>query len=216
MDRGIGAKQKILDAARDLFAERGIEDASLREIARSAGQGNTRAVQYHFEDRNGLLAAVLDPYHRRVDERRSALLDEIERQPNVAIRDAAGALVRPAAAMLEVEGGREYLRIAAEISREPARFPAPGVRRANELKRWRALATRLMSDDTASLHRRYAAVQFCHSELSRRATTRRRADHRLFVSDLVDLTTGILTAPVSDETKRFLAERDGKASESRS
>ena len=57
---------------------------------------------------------------------------------------------------------------------------------------------------------RFAAMQLCFSELARRASTRRRADHRLFVSDLIDLTAGLLTAPVSRETQRLLAEREAK------
>jgi hypothetical protein len=55
-------------------------------------------------------------------------------------------------------------------------------------------------------------MQLCFSELARRASTKRRADHRLFVSDLIDLTTGLLASPVSKETERLLRERDSKRS----
>ena len=37
---------------------------------------------------------------------------------------------------------------------------------------------------------------------------RRQLEHRLFVSDLVDLVTGLLCAEVSKETLRFLDERE--------
>ncbi len=57
----------VVDSARDLFADRGIEGASLREIARVAGQANTSALQYHFGDRESLLDAVLKKHQVQVD-----------------------------------------------------------------------------------------------------------------------------------------------------
>jgi hypothetical protein len=72
-----------------------------------------------------------------------------------------------------------------------------------------------MPESVSPLHRRFAAGQLCFSELGRRASTRRRSDHRLFVSDLIDLTTGILTAPVSRETQKLLEEREAKKSRNR-
>lgn len=48
----------ILDAAEREFAIHGAENASLRDIAIRAGQRNNSAVQYHFGDRDGLVAAV--------------------------------------------------------------------------------------------------------------------------------------------------------------
>ena len=66
-----------------------------------------------------------------------------------------------------------------------------------------------MPATTLPLHRRYSAINLCFSELGRRARARRRPDHRLFVSDLVDLTAGVLGADVSEETVRLLDERGG-------
>ena len=65
-----------------------------------------------------------------------------------------------------------------------------------------------MPTSTLPLHRRFSAINLCFSELGRRATARRRSDHRLFVSDLVDLVTGVLGADVSTETLDLLDERD--------
>ncbi len=65
------AREKILNAAERLFAERGL-DVSLREIATEAGQRNHSAVQYHFGDRNGLVDALYEyrmgPLNRRREE----------------------------------------------------------------------------------------------------------------------------------------------------
>jgi len=211
-EKGADAKQKLLDAARDLFAEHGVEGVSLREITRAAGQGNTSALQYHFGDRAGLLQAVVAPHQAQVDARRDALLDELEAEDRTGIRELASALVRPSAAMLEAEGGRSYLQIMAEWVRDPgtAMRKWPGV--DAHLERWRAIAKRSALESTSPFHRRYAATQLCFSELARRATTKRRADHQLFVSDLIDLVGAVLSAPVSEQTQRLMDQRDeGKA-----
>lgn len=201
------ARQKLIEAARDLFAERGIEGVSLREITRAASQGNTSALQYHFGDRAALLRAVLEPHQDQVDARRASLLDEIEARESTELRELASALVRPSAAMLQVEGGKAYLRIMAELWRDPGRFSLDEISAQMGLRRWREVTKRSMPEITSPLHRRYAATQLCFSELGRRASTRRRSDHRLFVSDLIDLATGILSASVSRETRKLLEER---------
>jgi hypothetical protein len=49
-------------------------------------------------------------------------------------------------------------------------------------------------------------------EMGRRARSGPRADERLFTSDLVDLVAGVLSAPVSDETRRLAAARPRRRS----
>ena len=71
-------RTRILRAAERLYAERGFDGASLREIAIAANQGNNNAVQYHFGGREQLIEAI---FHQRVAEmeaERQAMLDEAE------------------------------------------------------------------------------------------------------------------------------------------
>lgn len=199
-------RDKLLDAARALFARQDIEAVSLREIARAAGQRNTNAVQYHFGDRRTLLVEVLRPHHELVAARRAALLDGLDGAGTVSTRTLAGALVRPSAAMLEEPGGRDYLQIVARLVRDPAAMRERGIA-DGVLGRWDRIAQAAMPEATLPLHRRFSSMQLCFHELGRRAASRRRADHRLFVSDLVDLVAGVLGAPVSEETLALLAER---------
>lgn len=200
-------RAKLIDAARELFATQGVEAVSLREVTRNAGQRNTNAVQYHFGDRKALLLAVLAQHHELVAARRSALLDGLETFEEPELRLLAEALVRPSAAMLEEPGGREYLQIVARLVRDPAAMRERGIADA-ALGRWDRIAKAAMPEETLPLHRRFSSMQLCFNELGRRASSRRRADHRLFVSDLVDLVVGVLGAPVSDETLALLAERE--------
>lgn len=203
-------REALIAAARSLFAERGIDGVSIRELGRAAAQRNNNAVQYHFGDRESLLFAVLGPDNARVGARRAALLDELESVRRPSIRSLAGALVRPCAAMLEDKSGRDYLQIVAELMSDPANLQRRGPFDDTELARWNRLAKRHMAETTFPLHRRFSAMNLGFSELGRRAASPRRGDHRLFVSDLVDLVTGVLCAEVSGETLQLLEERESR------
>ena len=65
-------RRQLVSAAETLFAERGIEGVSLREINAAAGMRNATALQYHFHDRYGLVKAVLAKHTPR--SHRSAVI----------------------------------------------------------------------------------------------------------------------------------------------
>jgi len=52
-------RARLLDAARRLFAERGFEDVTVREICREAG-ANLALVNYYFGDKLGLYLEVVN------------------------------------------------------------------------------------------------------------------------------------------------------------
>ena len=56
--RGV-VRQRIIDAARQSFAEQGRDGTSLRAVAREAG-ADSRAVGYYFADKSALLAACIE------------------------------------------------------------------------------------------------------------------------------------------------------------
>lgn len=64
----------ILDAAERLFAERGYDATSIREITREGGV-NVAAVNYHFGDKPALLRAVTTRIIEPLNERRLQLLE---------------------------------------------------------------------------------------------------------------------------------------------
>jgi AcrR family transcriptional regulator len=70
-------KEKILDAAEELFAEQGFLNTSLRAITQQAGV-NLAAVNYHFGSKDALLLAVFERFVAPMNESRLALLDEAE------------------------------------------------------------------------------------------------------------------------------------------
>lgn len=213
---GGDTRRLLVAAAERLFAERGVDGPSLREITRAAGQRNTAALQYHFGERDDLLRAVLDKHAAGVDAQREALLDaaELAGSDAAAARALANALVVPLVAKLDDgDGGPEYLQIVGEMVMRPRRFAAPlaALAEGPGMRRWTKLVEPMLPPQAGGrpLHRRSAAFRFVHCELAGRAARpRSRRDHRLFTSHLVDLVLALVTAPVSDETRRLIRPSD--------
>ncbi|CAN5689173.1 TetR/AcrR family transcriptional regulator [soil metagenome] len=206
-------RANLLAAAEQLFAERGVDAVSLREIARSAGAKNVIAVQYHFADRDGVLHGILDKHLPTVDARRHALLDAAESDPD--LRALAGALVRPLGAKLsDTDGGPAFLQVYADLLNRPTpAFEAleSGTGQAS-LRRWREAVEPLLETDAAKLHPRLAALLYTAVELARRAKSGPHTDDRLFISHLIDMVAALLSAPVSAETRALLADREARRS----
>jgi AcrR family transcriptional regulator len=53
-------KEQIVLAAERLFAERGLDGVSLREIGAAVGNANNSAVQYHFGSKDQLVRAIFE------------------------------------------------------------------------------------------------------------------------------------------------------------
>lgn len=207
-------KQRLVRAAEELFAERGIDVVSLREINAAAGQRNATALQYHFHDRHGLLLAVLAKHHPDVEAERHGLLDAYEAAGLADLRELAKALVLPYAAKLaDADGGRFYLRVYAQVLNMPdPRFdrslPPDSADSSDSITRWRALVGPLLPElGVRRFHHRFTAMRVTAVELARRAAGAPR-DDQLFTSHLVDLVAAVLATPISEETAMLLAERD--------
>lgn len=110
-------RDKLLDAAAGLFAERGVDNVSLAEIVRAAGQRNASAVHYHLGNRDDVLRELLARHVSAIAERRVELLDKARLQPPTDVRSAAEAIVRPVTEFAQ-RGWREraYLQIGSELT----------------------------------------------------------------------------------------------------
>lgn len=215
---GIRTREQILRAAERLFAQRGIEGVSLREINRAADQSNTNAVKYHFGDRDGVVRAILDKYRGDSESRRHALLDQYEDAGVDDLRALAAALVLPLAAKLrDPDGGRHYLQIASQFYTRPAALEelVPRKDPNSSMFRWHQLLSQVVPvKETTILHSRYPAIRFALVELARRAAAPPRRDDRLFTSHLIDLVTALLAATPSAQTLRLVERRSRDVSSS--
>jgi len=69
----------IKRAARRLFALRGIDGVSVRDIALAANQRNSGSINYYFGSKEALVSELVVDGARVIDQRRNAMLDELER-----------------------------------------------------------------------------------------------------------------------------------------
>ena len=99
------AAQRIKVVAQRLFAERGVDGVTVREIAEAAGQKNNTAVGYHFGSKEALIRELVVDGAARIEERRNRMLDEMERGGGPhSIRQIVDVLIYPA---LDIAGPGE-------------------------------------------------------------------------------------------------------------
>lgn len=67
---------RLLDAAIRLFAERGFDATSVRDLTQAAG-ANQAAIHYHFGSKDDLLRAATDRVVEPLNRRRHELLDDL-------------------------------------------------------------------------------------------------------------------------------------------
>ena len=117
MNSSANTKERILTAAEALFAQRGFEGASLRQLTAAAGV-NLAAVNYHFGSKDNLVEEV---FKRRLDQlnaRRMAALRQIAGQPETTLEDLLGAFIRPALDLSHEGGGGLFMRVLARAFAE--------------------------------------------------------------------------------------------------
>lgn len=91
---GAATKAQILEAAGEVFAEKGFDRATGKEIAERAGS-NSAAVNYYYGGIEGLYAEVLVEAHRRLlTYDRLLSLAEAPGQPEEKLRTLIGMIVR--------------------------------------------------------------------------------------------------------------------------
>lgn len=107
---------ELLRAAERLFATRGIDAVSMRDVSAAAGQANHSASLYHFKDKHNLINSILerhsDPIQRSwiptLDLLRAHRQDTLEAVIEVMVRSLVSKLDDP-------DGGTEYLLIVAQL-----------------------------------------------------------------------------------------------------
>jgi AcrR family transcriptional regulator len=188
----------LIRAAERRFATDGVSGAKIADIVRDAGQGNDSAVGYHFGSRQGLLRAIVERHLAAMERRRELPAED------AALRDLVGAIVEPTAALLVTEDGRDFLQIMEQVadwSGLGTEHPNPvlhGTLLGQQLAR---LDAHLTAEIGPALARERAAllVTFLTAALAARARSRaagrrQRLGHEKFVSHLVDVLSGALSA----------------------
>jgi len=110
-------REKLKEVAQRLFADRGIDGVAVRDIVSASGQRNAASIHYYFGGKDALVRELLEDGARRIDLRRNALLDELEREgPLTEVRQAIDILVRSSIPETTVSGTAvTYLRFIAML-----------------------------------------------------------------------------------------------------
>jgi AcrR family transcriptional regulator len=125
-DTGVGAatRERLMRAAERLFAERGIDAVSIRDITNEAG-ANSAAIHYHFGSKAALITAILDWRAADVAARRAVWMGRIEASAEPTLRDVIEAFVIPTAELAADtdDGGRYHIGFIAAVLANPAYMP---------------------------------------------------------------------------------------------
>jgi AcrR family transcriptional regulator len=199
-------RELLVDAAARLFAERGIDNVSIAEIVRAAGQRNASAIHYHFGSRDELLRAILERHVDEISEHRRVLLEQARARPARDSRSAAEAIVRPVTEF--AQGGwrqRAYLQIGSELAGTLDRVK-PEIHdlmaKTSGPEAWELLWQRCpgIPDDLWRVRREICIVFIGRAaadrarQLDQRGKRRVLSDDR-FVDNLVEMLLGAMKAP---------------------
>lgn len=115
-------RERILDAAERLFADRGFEGTSIRAII-SQARVNLAATHYHFGSKEALLEAVLARRISHVNAARLRKLDEVEAAAaphSPSIEQILTAFIVPTVEFAEQnESGATFVRLMSRTFTEP-------------------------------------------------------------------------------------------------
>ncbi|MFC5751855.1 TetR/AcrR family transcriptional regulator [Actinomadura rugatobispora] len=218
--RGAETRERILDAAERLMAERGITGVSLNEINTAAGQRNTAALHYHFGGRDGLLRAIMRRHGDWLRDRHDELYARVAATATGTGRDVRGlveVIVLPVAEYIGLGARQRHgVRVWTSVLAQP-RLAIEEVRSVVDPSltlAGRALVEIMAADMPRDLavERLVVASQSAMHVLADRAVLEDAPERRreplplpLVARNLVDMTVAALLAPVGAATREEAA-----------
>jgi AcrR family transcriptional regulator len=119
-------RERLLDAAEELFSENGFDATSVRAITSRAGV-HLAAMNYHFGSKDALIQEVFQRRVEPMNQERIRLLDEAEAAAGEAgpeLESILEAFIGPAIRLAgdPESGGREFMRLMGRIHSESGEF----------------------------------------------------------------------------------------------
>jgi AcrR family transcriptional regulator len=99
-DNANGTKVALMEAASTLFAEKGFEVVSVREITTLA-KANVASVKYHFGSREGLIDAVVARMAKPVNDERLRRIEDLEDRGEATVRELIVAFFEPLCSQIQ-------------------------------------------------------------------------------------------------------------------
>jgi len=194
-------RERLILAGERVFAERGINAASLREIGVAAGQRNVAAAQYHFGTKEALIAAIFDYRMTEINARRLEMLARAQAEGRTGdLRSMLEAYVFPLAESIAA-GDKHYGRFMAQLYAIPRYRSTFDWENAESLRLvWKGIARCLaLPRPVLTTRMRMLTHISVHTMADQEAAGPRRAagpGPPEWAVDLVDAAEGLLTAPV--------------------
>jgi AcrR family transcriptional regulator len=114
----IPTSEALVEAAEQLFAERGVEGTPLRRIAIAAGSSNNFAVQYHFGTRDELVQAIFNYRLPELEARRAELLKKLDDPKD--LRAVLEIICRPLFEQRDANGRHTHASFMSQLRHSPA------------------------------------------------------------------------------------------------
>jgi AcrR family transcriptional regulator len=116
MIKDLNTRERLLDIAEQLFAEKGVDSVSIRSI-NAAAQLSPGILHYHFGNKDTLLEAIIA---RRMDEimtHRQTMISSLDNNTAPTTNDVAAILVTPLASFVcnNNQRGLWYLKLIARL-----------------------------------------------------------------------------------------------------
>jgi len=114
------ARQRLIDASEQLFADHGWNAVSIRTIV-AAADVNLAALHYHFGSKEQLLAEIFAARAKPIAEERMRLLAAIDLDDTPSLERILEAFLRPALTIGSDHrfGGRAFVKLRARLATEP-------------------------------------------------------------------------------------------------
>jgi AcrR family transcriptional regulator len=219
MDHGGPTRLRLIEVAERLYAERGINGVSLREIGAQADQRNTGATRYHFGSKAGLVDAIFEHRMTPINARRMAMLEQFDQEGRGdELRCLTEAFVYPLSEQLG-ELGRPswYLRFCIQAAYVEGTAPTDLGRqewtRGVEIIQTRVALIlshlpREIAHDRWILFAGYLTHTLAEREMLTQDAPRRArvlSNRSIFLASLIDTAVALVSAPVSTATRAQMA-----------
>ncbi|MFT6309805.1 MAG: AcrR family transcriptional regulator [Porticoccus sp.] len=109
-------RDRLLDVAEQLFAEKGVDSVSIRSI-NAAAQLSPGILHYHFGNKDTLLEAIVARRMDEIMEHRYAMINNLSTNTTPTTNDMAAILVTPLAHFVinNKQNGLSYVRLIARL-----------------------------------------------------------------------------------------------------
>ncbi len=207
----------LMRAAERLIATHGLANVTVKAITIEAEQKNESALQYHFNNREGLLQAIHQARNLQVQEKRTELLDKLlAENREVRLRDVCSLMI--GSTLLHAQSDLEFRQYVKGFAQEVATnristndFIDREAQRGTLETRRLLRESLYFLNEQVFLLRYKTAIRFGSlsiAEQSRQQSPFEGKQSDVFLSMLIDMMVGMFSAEISEETVAALKGTD--------